>query len=195
MSANSQCASCSSSAFKHRSHCMWLLARERQFLFTGHVARRAISRRRCSESRVCPLTSPRDKRCSFSVLGSRKQQNSWFFQAFPLPSVKWLLQKPAGSSLAGGVTGPAPGSPGSPQGQLLSPIGGCCLHVVQRTLGWYKAGWPEDLSLGCWSLLALTLPYSSTRSPQKPGCRAAGPGGRRAVTLDCLQLESLGLSV
>jgi len=65
---------------------------------------------------------------------------SWFFQAFPLPSVKCILRKPAGSGLTGDVTAAAlsPGRrlvlPRLP-GTSGSPIGGCCLHVERRALG------------------------------------------------------------
>lgn len=110
----------------------------------------------------------------FSTWQHKKQQNSGFFQAFPWPSVKCILQKAAGSSLTGGVSAAAP-SPGQPAG--IAAVS----RRWRRTLGRYEAG---DLSLGRRSLLALPLPYSSTRSPRRPGARSSR-GGRPPRWLAC----------
>lgn len=121
------------------------------------------------------------KRCSFSVLGSRKSNKIvGFFQVFPLPWVKRILQEPSGSGLAGGVTAAAP-SPG--QAASPAPISpgrdGCCVP-------WVGAAYPRLVPSG----------MAGGSVPPLPGSPAAvqqDPGGRRA--LDCTQLGSFGRSL
>lgn len=129
---------------------------------------------RCSESRVCPLMRARGKRCSFSVLGNRKSNKIVVFsRLFPCPQQN-VFCRSLQARLPGSVdrSSPEPQAGGLSCSQLPGQPGGetCCLPLVGA------AGWPKDLSLSRRSLPALPLPYSSTRSPWKPGMQSDWAG-------------------
>lgn len=83
-------------------------AQDRGFPVAGCAARRAISSAQLLPEQGLPSHACCGQGlCVRSAWQHKKQQNSRFFQAFPLPSAKGSLQKPGGSGLS--TAAPSPG--------------------------------------------------------------------------------------
>lgn len=153
-------------------------AQDRGFPVAGCAARRAISSAQLLPEQGLPSHACCGQGlCVRSARQHKKQQNSRFFQAFPLPSAKGSLQKPGGSGLS--TAAPSPGRrlvlAQLLRGWVLPARGALNPLLAQGRVAQGRVPW---LPPSPGTLLA-------AHAPTEPR-DAGGTGGRRVLALNAI---------